>query len=269
MNDNRIDRTLAELQKNNKKAFITYITAGDPDLETTRKTVLSLDKAGVDIIELGIPFSDPIADGPVIQRAVQRSLSGGCTVSGVFEIVKKVRKSITSPIVFMTYYNIVYRRGVSAFVRDAKRCGADGLIVPDLPLEESDELLKAASREDFRVIMLTSPTTSPGRFKKIASVSRGFIYHVSLTGVTGVRNTLSSGLKKDLSRLKKLSPIPLCVGFGISGPDKAAEVARFADGVIVGSAIIKIIEQNIEKRKEIPGKVGRFAEKIAAAVHAV
>jgi tryptophan synthase alpha chain len=266
---NRIDRAFAELKKKKKKAFIPYVTAGDPDLATTEKIVVSLERAGADIVEIGIPFSDPIADGVVIQKAVQRSLSGGCRVDGIFEMVRKVRKKVSLPIVFMTYYNVVYRRGIRKFIKQASNCGADGVIVPDLPLEESGDILKEALSKDFRVIMLTAPTTSVERFKKISSASRGFIYHVSLTGVTGVRGSVSESLEADLARLRKISKKPLCVGFGISGPERAAKIARIADGVIIGSAIVRIIEKNIGKKKQIPHEVEMFAEKIANAVHAV
>jgi len=266
---NRIDRTFMDLKRKKKKAFIPYITAGDPDLVTTENIVISLERSGADIVEVGIPFSDPIADGPVIQKAVQRSLSGGCTVDGVFDMVKRARKKVSLPIVFMTYYNIVYRRGIKKFVRQAVLSGADGLIVPDLPLDEAGELMKVASREGFCVIMLTSPTTSRERFGKIAAASKGFVYHVSLTGVTGIRNFVPEGLKRDLIRLGKISKKPLCVGFGVSGPERAAQIAKLADGVIVGSALVNVVEKNLGKKKDIPRKVELFAEKIASAVHAV
>lgn len=266
---NRIDETFEGLKKRKRKAFIPYVTAGDPDLATTGNIVVSLERSGADIVEVGIPFSDPIADGPVIQKAVQRSLSQGCTVDGVFEMVKNVRKKVDVPIVFMTYYNIVFRRGIKKFVKQAVRSGADGLIVPDLPLEESRELMEAAADEGFCLIMLTAPTTSRERFQKIVTASRGFVYHVSLTGVTGIRSSVPVGLKKDLTRLRRMSPQPLCVGFGVSGPERAAGIARLADGVIVGSALVRIIEENLGRKKEIPKKVELFASKIAAAVHAV
>jgi tryptophan synthase alpha chain len=266
---NRIDKTFSELRRKKKKAFIPYFTAGDPDLATTEKIVVSLERAGADIIEIGIPFSDPIADGPVIQKAVQRSLLAGCSVDGVFEMVKNVRKKTGLPIVFMTYYNIIYTRGIKRFVAQASLSGADGIIVPDLPLEEAGELLKEAAKKDFCVIMLTSPTTSPERYKKIAASSKGFIYHVSLTGVTGMRSSVPRGLKKDLAFFGKRSKKPVCVGFGISGPDQAREIAKVADGVIVGSAIVSIIGKNSGKKREIPRKVELFASRIADAVHAV
>ncbi|MFA6635914.1 MAG: tryptophan synthase subunit alpha [Candidatus Omnitrophota bacterium] len=266
---NRIDKTFSELKKKKKKAFIPYITAGDPDLATTEKIVVSLERSGADIVEIGIPFSDPIADGPVIQKAVQRSLLAGCSVKGVFEMVKNVRKKVDLPIVFMTYYNIIYRMGVKRFVEQAALSGADGIIVPDLPLEEAGDLLKEAAKRDFCVIMLTSPTTSPERYKKIAASSRGFVYHVSLTGVTGIRSSITIGLKSDLAFFGKRSKKPVCVGFGISGPGQASEIAKIADGVIVGSAIVRIIEENSGKKRGIPRKVELFASRIADAVHAV
>lgn len=266
---NRIDKTFAQLKRSRKKAFIAYITGGDPDLETTEKVVAALERSGADIVEIGIPFSDPIADGPVIQKAVHRSLSGGCSVDGIFQTVRNIRKRVSLPIVFMTYYNILYRRGIKKFVKQAVNCGADGIIVPDLPLEESQDLLKTASAEDFKVIMLTAPTTHPDRFRMIAEASQGFVYHVSLTGVTGVRSSLQPELKKDLARLWKITKKPLCVGFGVSGPDRAAEIAGYSDGVIVGSAIVKVVEENLGQKEEIPRKVELFASKIAKAVHSV
>jgi len=264
---NRIDKTFRRLRLSGKKAFITYITAGDPDLKATERIVPALAGAGADIIELGIPFSDPLADGPTIQRAIQRSLEKGCTVKKVFALVQHLRKKTEVPLVFMTYYNIIFNYGTAAFVRDAKKAGADGVIVPDLPMEEAHDLRKAADRERFHLIMLTAPTTSPERFRRIAACSRGFVYHVSLTGVTGERKKLSGELKDDVKSFKKTTPKPVCVGFGVSTPAQARGVAAVADGIIVGSAIIRIIEKNLTNRAAMVRRIEKFAGAIADAVH--
>ena len=266
---NRINQTFKRLKKDGKKAFITYIAAGDPDIRTTKKIVLSLARAGADIIELGIPFSDPLADGPTIQKATQRSLKAGCTVRKIMAMVKDIRREVDTPLVFMTYYNIIFNHGIVRFIRDAKACGADGVIVPDLPMEESGELTKVGDKEDFSVILLAAPTTPLERFKKIASRSRGFIYYVSLTGVTGARKKLSAKLKTEIKILKKLTEKPVCVGFGISNPSQARDIAKAADGVIVGSAIIKVLEKNLGNKKNMVSGIEKFARSISKAVHGV
>lgn len=264
---NRIDRTFRELRDKNRKAFIAYITAGDPDMATSAKIAIALSDSGADIIELGIPFSDPLADGPTIQKAVERSLKAGCTVKKTFSMVRSLRKVIDTPIVFMTYYNIVNAYGLAKFSREAKSAGADGIIVPDLPLEESAPLAVASAKEGFHLIMLTAPTTSMARFGKIAAMSKGFIYHVSLTGVTGARSCLATGLKKRLKKLANATAKPVCAGFGVSTPDQARSVAQASGGVIIGSAIIKIIERNLRNKEAIPAKIGKFAGAISRAVH--
>ena len=218
---------------------------------------------------MGIPFSDPLADGPTIQKAVERSLAKKCTVKRVFALVKDVRKTIEQPLVFMTYYNIILNYGVKRFLQDAKKAGADGVIVPDLPLEESMEMSELAKREDFCSIMLTAPTTPAARFKKIAARSRGFIYHVSLTGVTGARRAVAARLKSDVRKFKKLTNKPLCVGFGISNPSQAKDIAGYSDGVIVGSAIIKIIEKNLTNKEKMVREISSFVGSVAKAVHGV
>ena len=264
---NRIKETFTSLRKEGKKAFVPYITAGDPDMRTTKRIVQALAKAGADIIELGIPFSDPLADGPTIQRAVQRSLEAGCTVGKVLKMVRELRKVVVTPLVFMTYYNIVYRYGVKRFIKDAKRSGADGIIVPDLPLEESGELIKVADKEDFYVILLAAPTTPIERFKKIAKRSRGFVYYVSLTGVTGARKKLSDKLKGDIKKLEKVTARPVCVGFGISNPGQARDIAKVSDGIILGSAVINVIERYLPNKNRAVKEVEKFASSIARAVH--
>jgi tryptophan synthase alpha chain len=266
---NRIKETFNNLRKENKKAFIPYITAGDPDMRTTKKIVQTLSKAGADIIELGIPFSDPLADGPTIQRAVYRALKGGSSVKKVFRMTKELRKKVVTPLVYMTYYNIVFNYGVTRFIKDAKTNGADGIIVPDLPLEEAGDLMKAAEREDFFVILLAAPTTPVKRFKKIAAHSHGFVYYVSLTGVTGARKKLSEKIKSEVKILKRWTTRPICVGFGISNPAQAKDIARISDGIIIGSAAINVLEKYLPNKARAVREVGKFAKSIAQAVHGV
>jgi len=264
---NRIDKTFHDLKKQKKKAFVPYVTAGDPDIATTKKIVKALVRAGSDIIELGIPFSDPLADGPTIQRAVYRSLTAGCSTRKIFRMVRELRKDVDIPLVFMTYYNIVFNYGIKKFIRDAKKCGADGIIVADLPMEESGELTRVADKKDFSVILLAAPTTPVERFRKIAERSRGFIYYVSLTGVTGARKALAKRLVRDVSILEKVTSKPICVGFGVSKPRQAKEIARAGDGVIVGSAIINVLEKNIGNKKKMVREIEAFARSLARAVH--
>jgi len=264
---NRINETFERLKAEGKTAFIPYVTAGDPDIWTTKRIVHALADAGSDIIELGIPFSDPLADGPTIQRAIYRSLEAGCTVSKILEMVRELRRNENVPLVFMTYYNIVFYYGLTRFIKDAKDAGADGIIVPDLPMEESAELTEIADKEDFCVIMLAAPTTPPERFRRIANFSRGFVYYVSLTGVTGARKELSTRLKTDVRKLKKLTTKPVCVGFGVSSPMQAKDISQVSDGVIVGSAIIRIIEDSLADKDRLVSRVEVFARSIANAVH--
>ncbi len=263
---NRIDKLFEGLKKEKKKAFIPYITAGDPDMKTTKKLVIALANAGADIIELGIPFSDPLADGLTIQAAINRSLKSGTTVKKVLGLVREIRKTEDVPLVFMTYYNIIFNYGVDLFVAEIKSAGVDGVIVPDLPIEEAGDLLKATDKLGVCLIQLTAPTTSIERFKKIAKCSRGFIYYVSLTGVTGMRKTLSHDLKSTMKKLKKVTNKPICVGFGISDPKQAKSASLLADGAIVGSAIIKIIEKHLGDKKRMVNSVVKFARSISRAV---
>ncbi|MBU1912352.1 MAG: tryptophan synthase subunit alpha [Candidatus Omnitrophica bacterium] len=258
---NRIDKKFKELKKNNKKAFIAFIMAGDPSLGVTEKLIHKLASSGADIIELGVPFSDPIADGPTIQKASERGLKSKTTLPGVFNLVKKVRNQIQAPIVFLIYYNLVFHFGLERFVKDAIHSGVDGVVVPDLPPEESKELCEIAKKNKFSVIQLLAPTSSIDRIKKVTGAATGFIYYVSLTGTTGARKKLPEELGENLRNIKKITNMPVCVGFGISTPRQVKEVQKFADGAIVGSAIIKVIEKNIGK-KDLVGKVGGFVRKL-------
>lgn len=236
---NRIDACFTSLRQRNEKAFITYLMAGDPNLKATRDLVLSLEKGGADIVELGIPFSDPLADGPVIQAASQRALEAGTTPQGVLDLVAEIRRDSEIPIALMTYYNPVFRYGVERFIADAARAGVNGLLVPDLPLEESDELDGLAAEAGLTFVQFLAPTSTQERIRAAALRARGFIYCVSLTGVTGKRDRLSPRAEALLRDIRQYTSIPLALGFGISGPEQAATAALYADGVIVGSALVE------------------------------
>jgi tryptophan synthase alpha chain len=254
---NRVDKKFKELKKRNRKAFIAYIMAGDPSLAITKKLILELENKGVDIIELGVPFSDPLADGPTIQKASERGLKSKTTLTDVFNLVRNVRLETRMPIVLMLYYNLVFHYGLKRFVENAVRSGIDGVIVPDLPLEESKELRNRAKKHNFSIVHLLAPTSSAERIKNIAAASTGFIYYVSLTGTTGARSKLPKELYINLRKIKKITEKPVCAGFGISTREQIRTVSVIADGAIVGSAIVKVIEKNI-RNKDLVKKVGSF-----------
>jgi len=239
----RIDRCFHELRAARQKALIPYITAGDPDLAVTRELAWAFEGAGADILELGVPFSDPLADGSTIQRASQRALERGVTLKGVIGSVEQIRARSQMPIVLMSYMNPILRMGLDEFAGRAKDAGVDGVIVPDLPPEEAGELRRCCAATGVSTIFLAAPTSTDARLRRIAEASEGYIYYVSLKGVTGARESLQADLAVSLGRLRRLTNKPVAVGFGISTPAQAAEVARGADGVIVGSAIVERIER--------------------------
>ena len=214
---------------------------------------------------MGVPFSDPLADGPTIQAASQRALKNRINLTDVFRLVKRLRRRTELPIALLTYYNIVFRFGIKDFVKQAKLAGVDGAIIPDLPVEEARNLIKIAKKNNFASIFLASPTSDRERIKRISANSSGFIYYVSLTGTTGIRRTLPEELLKKVRQIKRISSKPVCVGFGVSKPEQAREIARVADGVIVGSAIIKVIEKNLG-RKDLVSKVVKFVRRLKEAV---
>ncbi len=226
----------------NGKAFIGFLTAGDPSLEKTEEFVLEMVKAGADLIEIGIPFSDPIAEGEVIQRANIRALANGTTMDKVFETVKRIRQKTQVPIVFLTYLNPVFTYGYDHFFRECSEHGVDGVIIPDIPFEEKGELMPFSDKYNVAIISLIAPT-SEERINKLASCAKGFVYCVSSKGVTGVRNEIKTDLQSIVSSVRSATKTPVAVGFGISTPQQASEIAKYADGIIVGSAIVKIIEQ--------------------------
>ncbi len=233
---------IASVFKPDYKALIAYLTVGYPDLETTRKAAIALAGSGVDIIELGIPFSDPLADGTTIQRASHRALQNGITPQQCLAIAEQIHREINTPLIFMTYYNPVYHFGLDAFCQHCAGAGVSGLIVPDLPPEEGQELEAVVQKNRLDLIYLLAPTSHDERIKLVAEHSRGFIYLVSVTGVTGARDTLPENLGEFVARVRKQTTKPLCVGFGISTAEQAQQLAGIADGVIVGSRIIQLIE---------------------------
>lgn len=227
----------------NKKAFIPFLTAGDPCLEKTAEYILEMEKAGADLIEIGIPFSDPIAEGPVIQEADLRALAAGTTTDRIFDMVQEIRKQVRVPLVFMTYLNPVFHYGYERFFRRCRACGIDGIIIPDLPFEEQEELKPTANKNGVEVITLVAPT-SRQRIREIAEEAEGFLYLVSSMGVTGMRNRICTDLKGMIREIREVSEIPVAVGFGIHTPDQAEQIAGIADGVIVGSAVVRLIAQD-------------------------
>lgn len=235
-----VTRRFQKLKQNSECAFVPFITAGDPDLATTAKALEVLADNGADIIELGVPYSDPLADGPTIQAAATRALQKGVKLEDVLALVENAKAKIDVPIVLFTYYNPIYYRGIELFLQQVKKAGVSGLVVPDLPLEESDQLLQSASKIGIEVILLVAPTSSQARISAIAEKSQGFIYLVSVTGVTGARAETATGLKELLNKLHDSTDKPIGVGFGISDPKQAKQIKDWgADAVIVGSAIVK------------------------------
>ena len=227
---NRIDKKFRKLKRQKKKAFIVYITAGDPSLAVTQKLVIALEKAGADIIELGIPFSDPLADGPTIQAASQRALKYGASLGKIFKTVSVLRKKTGIPLVFMTYYNPVLQYGLTGFFKSCTQCGVDGVIIPDLPAEEAGEAVRLGKKNKVSTVFLAAPTSTRKRIIDIAKNSSGFIYYVSLTGVTGARSKLPTELKSKVRFIKSITDKPVAVGFGVSNAAQAGEVARVDHG---------------------------------------
>lgn len=255
---NRLASCFATLASHGEKALITYLMAGDPSPEATPPLVAAMARAGADIVELGIPFSDPLADGPIIQAAGQRALRSGTSVAGVLSLVVRIRESTQVPLVLMTYYNPVLRYGLSRFVTDASRAGADGLIVPDLPVEEAGALRALADAAGLALIPLVAPTTPDERVKKIAACARGFIYCVSLTGVTGVRDELSPEVTEFTARVRRHSTLPIALGFGISKPTHVAAAAPLVDAVVVGSALVRIVGENASSPEVLADRLAEF-----------
>lgn len=255
---NRIDIKLGQLKEQNQKALITFITAGDPDIETTEKLIIKMAEAGVDLIEVGVPFSDPVAEGPVIQASSQRALEGNVTLSQIFDCVERVRKQTDIPILLMMYINTLFKYGKDKFFRMCQEKGVDGVIVPDLPYEERGEIENEADAYGIYSISLIAPT-SDNRIEKIAKSSKGFIYCVSSLGVTGQRDHFTTNFESFIGAIKAHTDNPVMLGFGISNPEQVRELKRYADGVIIGSAIVKIIG---DYGKESEEKVYAFTKAV-------
>ena len=239
---NAIDDLFRRLRNAKQKAFLPFVPAGDPDIATTANLIRELDSAGAHAMEIGFPFSDPIADGPVIQAAYTRALHRGLKTDDVFGSIQRAGR-VNAPVLGMVSYSLVHRRGVDAFLKQAKASGISGLIVPDLPVEEANELAGKTSDSDLRLVLLVTPTTPPARAEKIVKLSNGFVYCVSVAGITGERDRLPDELLVQLRRLRGMTALPLCVGFGVSKPEHVRMLREDADGVIIGSAIVRRIEQ--------------------------
>jgi len=260
----RIDDRFKSL--NGKKALVAFFTAGDPDLSASKDIFSVIEKAGADIIELGVPFSDPLADGPVIQASAHRSLQNGTTLGKIIELVKDIRSQSQLPIVLMSSFNPVFVYGQAKFVEDAVNAGVDGVILPDLPPEEAEKFLGFANAKSLDTIFLLAPTSTPDRIQTVGKASKGFIYYVSLTGTTGTKEALAKNLEEKVSAIKNKVKLPVLVGFGISGPEQAKEAGQYSDGVIIGSAIVKLIESYsdpVERDK----KIAEFISSIKAALN--
>ena len=259
----RIDAKFAELNAKGQKAFVTYVMAGDPDFDTSLEIVRGLPEAGVDIIELGLPFTDPMADGPTIQLAGQRSLEGGMTLQKTLDLARAFREGDnTTPIVLMGYYNPIYSRGVEAFLAEAKDAGIDGLIIVDLPPEEDSELCIPAQEAGLNFIRLATPTTDDKRLPKVLQNTSGFVYYVSITGITGAANAVAGDVGPEVARIKSATELPVIVGFGIKTPEGAADIAQVADGAVVGSAIVDQIAKGNK-----PADVLAFVKSLADGAH--
>ena len=253
----RLAQAFARARSRQRAAFVAYLCAGDPDFDTSLAACRAVIAGGADVLELGVPFSDPLADGPTNQWAAQRALEGGMTGARVFELVRRLRAESEIPIVFYTYYNLVFANGVEAYVRAAREAGVDGMLTLDLPPEEAGEVAQASRQHGLETVCIVAPTTPDARLPKIAAAATGFIYYVSREGVTGVRDQLAGGIGEAVARIRRHTPLPIVVGFGIATPAHVAQVAAQADGVVVGSALVNVIRDHLQDR-------GKIAPELAA-----
>jgi tryptophan synthase alpha chain len=237
----RIAQTFTRLRNEHKAGLVTYVTAGDPDLDRTGGILRALDRAGADVLEVGVPFSDPLADGPVIQRATERALAAGTTLAGVLDLLRSLRSELEAPVVIFSYANPILRLGAEQFADKAREAGVDGVLILDLPIEEADEFRALLGRRGIDTILLLSPTTTDDRLRKAAALGSGFLYAISRLGVTGARDTLAVGAQEMVQRIRQVSDLPVALGFGISRPDHVREVAQWADAAVVGSALVDVI----------------------------
>jgi tryptophan synthase alpha chain len=237
----RLEQTFARLREAHGPGLVTYITAGDPDLDRTAGILRALDRAGADVLEVGVPFSDPLADGPVIQRATERALAAGTTLCGVLDLLRSLRGEIAAPVVIFSYANPILRLGAEQFADRAREAGVDGVLVLDLPIEEADQSRSMLARRGIDTILLLSPTTTDDRLRRAAALGSGFLYAISRLGVTGARDALAAGAREMVERIRKVSDLPVALGFGISKPDHVREVGQWADAAVVGSALVDVI----------------------------
>ena len=273
---NRIDALFARLRSEGRRALMPFITAGDPDLATTAALIRAMVGRGADMVEVGIPYSDPIADGPVISASYHRALTKGVKVSQIFEMLRTLRSESTegklgqTPLVTMVSYSIIHRSGVDAYLNEAAQSGVDGLIVPDLPVEEAAGLLKLVTDRGLKLIQLVTPTTPRDRALKIAETTTGFLYYVSVAGITGERRSLPPDLAANVGWLRSQTQLPICIGFGISTPDHVRELAPVADGLIVGSALVRrLAEASGMPREELVGNIAGIVGDLASALEGV
>lgn len=260
----RIEDKFREMEAEDRAALICYVTAGDPDIGLTEELVARLDSSGADMVEIGVPFSDPMADGPVIQAASERALRGGTSLRDVLELVGRIRKTSDIPVILFGYYNPFFAYGTERFARDAREAGADGVLVVDLPPEEAGELRARALAQGLDLVFLLAPTSTEERVEMVAKNASGFIYLVSLTGVTGARPGMDYDLRDLVARVRSRCSLPVGVGFGVSSAEQAEAISSFSDAVIVGSALVRIIEEG-GTREEMLGGVSRFTEELSAA----
>ena len=265
---NRIDKKFAALKKQRRTALIPFVTAGDPDLATTLEILRALERAGADLIELGVPFSDPMADGPTIQRASERALEKGASLPRILQMVRKFRRHSEMPLILFGYYNPFLRYGLKRFTAEAEAAGVDGVLCVDLPPEESGELKRWTDARGLDTIFLLAPTSDIGRIRLVARRGRGFIYYVSVTGVTGARRSLENHLRARVARVRRETSLPVGVGFGISTPRQAAWIASFADAAVVGSALIGTMERARARREKV-AQAGRFVARLKRAMNSV
>lgn len=262
----RIQQAFAQARAENRAVFVAYVCAGDPDFDLSLEVARALLANGVDLLELGVPFSDPLADGLTNQLAAQRALESGMTAARVFELVRRIREFSEVPIVFYTYYNLVFSNGVDAYVRAAKAAGVDGILTLDLPPEEAGEIKAACRTHGVETVFIIAPGTPPARISIIAAATTGFLYYVSREGVTGVRDQVAGNIPEAVARVRALTKLPMVVGFGISSRAQVAEVAAQADGVVVGSALVNCIRDNLADRAKIPAAIAARAADLSAGV---
>jgi tryptophan synthase alpha chain len=262
----RIAETFARTRREKRAAFVAYLCAGDPDFDTSLAACRAVIAAGADVLEIGVPFSDPLADGLTNQLAAQRALEGGMTAARVFELVRRLRESSEVPIVFYTYYNLVFSNGVEAYVQAAKQAGVDGMLTLDLPPEEASEVLTACARHGVKTVFIVAPTTPATRLPVIGAAATGFIYYVSREGVTGVRDQVAANIPDAVARIRQHTALPVVVGFGISSRDQVRQVAQAADGVVVGSALVNVIKAGLNDRPKVSAQLGIVAADLTAGV---